>query len=919
MNSQEIYNLFLSKFRDEYNATFFQAIENPNAPTRLLANKNPNTIFDQQIKKAVVARIDQEIKNADGRSASQIANALINDMAPFIKRRNEALENRDKAETNKFGLTTSNATFDVARHKKGNQDNTAAMVSDVQAQANAFINTILPAKDFGSKAPTSRATQAAEGSVAAEEDLASMRGAQNKRDEEAAAAAHRRQNPDMYFSQSRRFNGVSYAKGDRKPDEYLRQFGSRGNPQQGFSGRVPQETQASFAAQQSTQDSGAAGDSGPTNAQIKAQLDNDFGVGNWTQLPSIAAFGGGAYLSIRDEETGDTYTYDWFGDSGLLVIDPKSRDSQIKAEMEAEIAASAPTTQSRISGNEIALDSDEKLYYWDPDIRGFMVETETGSGVFEKGRPNLTIEEQPAASTSQFRGDYLTDTQVIDGKETPVWYNEDNARWETGYPPEGRQQLTTYTTASGEDILIDEEGNYAGSLGISRDHIVSQRDFNEGVRQFDVAESGRNDRFYAGLTEDARQFDTRFGEDVRQFDLGFGENVRQFDLGFGEDQRQFNETMAANNYFNTLEELGRNYRTLIQTSPQLANAATQQGELIRNILTQGGDVLARTFFTRGGQSPLPEITMADLINNVYEEAHQIKMFERQAIEDENMRRMVADMQQGKPAFDAYVAGEMAKPPPQTRQDFFDETAFNVAMTDWEAGDWTSPDHSAKIAELSGKLAAAEAGWEAERAQINADRAAVQGSDLQGQDYLDEIWAVNAANNQLTAEMNATRNEINSQIGQLQSEMYPLQKPTRDQFTTSTFIEGQRPIMGFDEWWGQNQGQFPSSPMLNVPDVPQPNFTTQEQLIAQARATTPPAVQSVLSGQMPSPLQFGGLPLPTFQQLQALTPDEQQMLNTRLMTEFNVPLSDIAFQSQRQFSAPSMDRNRDLARFRGYSV
>ena len=150
-------------------------------------------------------------------------------------------------------------------------------------------------------------------------------------------------------------------------------------------------------------------------------------------------------------------------------------------------------------------------------------------------------------------------------------------------------------------------------------------------------------------------------------------------------------------------------------------------------------------------------------------------------------------------------------------------------------------------------------------------------------------------------------------------MTPLQAPTRDQFTTSTFIEGQRPIMGFDEWWGQNQGQFPSSPMLNVPDVPQPNFTTQEQLIAQARATTPPAVQSVLSGQMPSPLQFGGLPLPTFQQLQALTPDEQQMLNTRLMTEFNVPLSDIAFQSQRQFSAPSMDRNRDLAKFRGYSV
>lgn len=779
-----------------------------------------------------------------------------------------------------------------------------------------------------------RAQQTTEGAVEAEGVARSAQEAEDKRAAIDASTAHRRENPDMYFSQSRRFDGVSYAKGDRKPDEYLRQFGTRGNPQQGFSGRVPQEAQASFAAQQGpegtsptgasgTDASGAAGGSGPTAAQISANLDAIHGVGNWEMLPPKAAHGGGLYVAVRiyDEErdTADDYVYDWYGDSGLLEIDPKRRDAEIKAEMEAAVAASAPTTQSRISGNEIALDSDEKLYYWDPDIRGFMVETETGSGVFEKGRPNLTIEEQPAASTSQFRGDYLTDTQVIDGKETPVWYNEDNARWETGYPPEGRQQLTTYTTASGEDILIDEEGNYAGSLGVSRDYIVSQRDYDERVRQFNEAEGGRNDRFYAGLTEDARQFDTRFGEDVRQFDLGFGENVRQFDLGFGEDQRQFNETMAANNYFNTLEELGRNYRTLIQTSPQLANAATQQGELIRNILTQGGDVLARTFFTRGGQSPLPEITMADLINNVYEEAHQIKMFERQSIEDENMRRMVADMQQGKGAFDAYVAGEMAKPPPQTRQDFFDETAFNTAMTNWESDDWTPPDHSAEIETLSAQLATAEAGWETQRAALSEQRAAIQGGDLQGQDYLDAIWAVNEANNNLTTEMNAARNEINIQIGQLQSEMTPLQAPTRDQFTTSTFIEGQRPIMGFDEWWGQNQSQFPSSQMLNVPDVPQPNFTTQEQLIAQARATTPPAVQSVLSGQMPSPLQFGGLPLPTFQQLQALTPDEQQMLNTRLMTEFNVPLSDIAFQSQRQFSAPSMDRNRDLARFRGYSV
>ena len=191
MNSEKIYQLFLSKFRDQYNATFFQAIENSNAKTRLKEHDNPNTVFDQQVKKAVIARIDQEIKNAAGRSAGEIANTLINDMAPFIKGRNEQLENRDKAETNKFGLTTSNATFDVARHKKGNQDNNAAMVSDVQSQASAFVNTILPAKDFGSQTnnivdpadgrkdvgstTTRRASDTTEGSVTAESDLAMLR------------------------------------------------------------------------------------------------------------------------------------------------------------------------------------------------------------------------------------------------------------------------------------------------------------------------------------------------------------------------------------------------------------------------------------------------------------------------------------------------------------------------------------------------------------------------------------------------------------------------------------------------------------------------------------------------------------------------------------------------------------------------
>ena len=762
-----------------------------------------------------------------------------------------------------------------------------------------------------------------------------------------------RNNPNGFFKADRVWKGETFRKGEAKPPAYLSAFGPTGNPQTGFKG-PPTITNALDSTSTGFTDNGKA-EEGISAEEAKRQLDTLYGVGGWTLEPSTPAPDGQGWMVITNNNTGNQVILDVFGGE-LMQIDP---DTQRKAWDKAQAAIDATNAAKNttpdtvpIRSSDFNTDNKGKLFYWDPNTSQLMVQNEKGD--FVVGQPDLTpaadgiqwitytdkegtwqqdandpknrTKVGASADTARFVDGRLIDTQEdVNGVNRPVWWDEtannDAGGWVDGYAPEGRQQLTIHTTAYGEDVLIDEEGNQQGSLGISRDYIKEQAAFGENQRQFNVAESGRDSRFYAGLGEDARQFDTSFGEDVRQFDTTFGEDVRQFDAGFGENVRQFDESMAADKYFNTLEELGRNYRTLVQTSPELANAATQQGELIRNILTQGGDVLARTFFTRGGQSPLPEITMADLINNVYDEANKIKMFERSSIEDENMRRMVGDMQQGKSAYDVYAQDEMRKPPPQTRQDFFDETSFNTAMSNFDPN-YAPPDHGSQISQLQSSLAAAEANYVTTQ-QNNANaRAAIMASiDQHGStpDLVNALADLDGYTSTAQAAMNQQRNSLNQQIGQLQSEIGVPSQPTREQFTTSTFTEGQRPIMNFENWWGQNQGQFNQTPMLSVPDVPTPNYTTQEQLIAQSRATTPPAVQSLLSGQNPSPLQFGGMPLPTFQQLQSLTPDEQQMFNQRLMTEFNVPLSDVAFQSQRQFSAPSMDRNRDLAKFRGYSV
>jgi len=502
-----------------------------------------------------------------------------------------------------------------------------------------------------------------------------------------------------------------------------------------------------------------------------------------------------------------------------------------------------------------------------------------------------------------------------------TWQQDANDPTNRTMISEARQNIGTVTrfnddTQQYETFRVDlDTGLQVGeSLGQGFDVFESNRNFQldsdrlgESSRQFNVTDARLRDEFNRTFGENVRQFDMRFGEDVRQFDLGFGEDQRQFNLGFGETQRQFDttegrmeRTLAANNYFNSLEELGRNYRTFVQTAPQMANAATQQGQLVSDILRSGGDVLARTYFTRGGMSPLPEITQADLINNLNDEMTKIQRFEQQGIQAENARRARADMERARGEYEQFAEFQRQTPQFTTRQ-IFDEAGFGAAQTEFQQSLGDMQNEASAAAQAHSEHANS---FQAVSQQA-ADAARAAGADAAGIGL-----AVEAAQTQWQNQLDALAATVNQYDAALSG-------PARAQFTET--IREQVPIPDFQTWASTQGPSFAPTPLLNVPNVPTPRRTTQEQLIAQSRATTPPAVASVLSGQMPSPLQFGGLPLPTFQQLQALTPTEQQMLNSRLMTEFNVPLEDVAFQSQRQFSTPSMERNRDLARFRGYAV
>jgi hypothetical protein len=482
---------------------------------------------------------------------------------------------------------------------------------------------------------------------------------------------------------------------------------------------------------------------------------------------------------------------------------------------------------------------------------------------FKEGTPNPNVTYVNGVAVRQ------------DAKGSPQIWNNETKKWVSGTPPNTVSEVMEDGTVS---IIDLNTGEVLRNLGTPYSTVTDRRDFAEDQRQFNVGEA-RLDREFAVEQE----FDDR--------------------------------QLAAQNYFSTLNDLGANYRTLLQTSPQLANAATQQGQLVADILASGGDVLARTFFTRGGISPLPEITQSDLLQNLSREFNNIAQFEADAVAAENQRQAAADDRRATEEFNAYerrfnldrqaqygqYVNEMQ---PTTREETF-RSGTNQAYTDAVAA-------NAKVsAGIDSQIAAAQSAVDS---FVAFEKAGNMSPEL--------IAAKAAAEATLSGLLNAK-----SQLGTADPN-----DPAYAAFDTRT-VTTQPDVMSSADWMAANPAtpqsyedwldgggpSFTFANPMNVPQVPTFDPPTQQELITFARATRPPAVQAMFQGTMPQALQFGDIPVPTIQQLNTLTPAEMQNYQTNLLAEANVDLDSIRQASRSQFGVPSMERSRDLARFRGYSV
>ena len=260
--------------------------------------------------------------------------------------------------------------------------------------------------------------------------------------------------------------------------------------------------------------------------------------------------------------------------------------------------------------------SDPELYQYLNDVLDQLIDTEVSPGAYSSVLQNYGSAAQrgsilsPPGTTgqtqdlgagpdggetyetlkSQFGVGLATNTRLVGGPGDPVL----RAVSSTG------KLLATYTL--GEDGRYYAGGSGAGGGAgtggtgdplagpkFDRSNFESDRDYEEAVRQFN-AQQGLGER--------------QFGEGQRQFDQSFGEGQRQFDLGFGQNERQ------------NLGNLG----------VQLGNLNLQQQKYVSEILRNPSDFLTRAFLQRGGQSPFPEVTQADLINKLRSEFSRTRDF-----------------------------------------------------------------------------------------------------------------------------------------------------------------------------------------------------------------------------------------------------------------------------------------------------
>lgn len=379
------------------------------------------------------------------------------------------------------------------------------------------------------------------------------------------------------------------------------------------------------------------------------------------------------------------------------------------------------------------------------------------------------------------------------------------------------------------DVQVDDFGNLAGinaqgkyeviKPGFGYASIDPERSFDEGVRQFDTTEAGLNARNAA--TE-----------------RGASERAALAEQG-ARDRAALNAQVQGFQSINTL-------------APQLGTLALNNANFTRDVLKEGGDYLARAYFQRGGQSPLPTISQADIINQL---RANIGGFQGALSSYQGMGGFAPTTTAPKaPVTETFVDPGRAVVPAPVKVP--QPTAQEVLAAR------TTPGFAQRVEDVRTRVAGAKGG--------------VPGF-AEGGHTTEPMMKVGEKGDEIII------NPTNAPIAII---------PHED--VSDRMRKG---APGFQD----GTGLYDFS-RFTAPTLPTPAQANQSDLVSLARDTAPPAVTSLAMGNRPDPMRFG-FALPTPEGLGDLTNFERDAYKTYLNVVEQTSLEDVEKQVNRQFGRP----------------
>jgi hypothetical protein len=356
-------------------------------------------------------------------------------------------------------------------------------------------------------------------------------------------------------------------------------------------------------------------------------------------------------------------------------------------------------------------------------------------------------------------------------------------------------------------------------------------------------------------------------------------------------------------------EAGATYRQQIATQPATDAQVLANRKRVDDLMSDGGNYLARAFSQYRMAPPVAQPSLADRINETMVDDVIASNTQKQGDYDTAIAALLAaeyEKEKGtaeQEAWQNYVSANTSADTPYAPA-VYDTTGFNVERD-------AVRDRNEAVLQQEGMQ-----NWAATLAGEGVPDFVTQGLLAAGEG--EDFTAAQAA---LTAG-NPYSGQVTGPNGEPITRSYGEALPTMGENYLTTpeqqAVSGQFSGLGRSEWAAQDfnfgsRGDWESALTaeqrsgLNLPASPDlqsvPHPTSMEELVAQARGNLSPAAADVYFGEQARQKTGFGFALPSYQQIQRLDPEQRDALNTAMLTEFNMPL-DIALYEERLRGMPS---------------